>query len=351
MMQSLSGFIAGFWQFIASLWPEPLRLVLFLGGIMAFVGLNAAYLVWVERKGAARFQRRPGPTEVGYAGLLQPIADAVKLLTKQLIVPAGVDATLFRAAPLMVMAPALMSLAVIPFSDVLSARNINVGLLMIFAFGSINVMALMLGGWSSRNKYAIISAARIVSQNVAYEIPMLLVVITMVMVTGTMNLSDIVKAQAGPFWHWNLFKVWVNPLMPVTFLIFYICMLAETNRAPFDMAEAESELVAGAYTEYSGMGFGVFFMAEYANILLGCSLATVLFLGGWQSPIGIWSGVVWFLLKLYFLVFSVVWIRWTFPRTQFYGLLNLSWRILIPVSLFTLILSSAMLKLIKPFAA
>jgi NADH-quinone oxidoreductase subunit H len=140
--------------------------------------------------------------------------------------------------------------------------------------------------------------------------------------------------------------VWVNPLMPVTFLIFYICMLAETNRAPFDMAEAESELVAGAYTEYSGMGFGVFFMAEYANILLGCSLATVLFLGGWQSPFGAFSGLPWFLLKMYALVFSVVWVRWTFPRTQFYGLLNLSWKILIPVSLFTLVLTSALLKVL-----
>ena len=344
------------WNLITSLWPEPLRLVLFLVGILSFVGLNAAYLVWVERKGAARFQRRPGPTEVGWAGLLQPIADAAKLMSKQLIVPAGVDTTLFRIAPLLMMSPALMSLAVIPWSRNLAACNLNVGLLMIFAFGSINVMAIMLGGWSSRNKYAIISAARVVSQNVAYEIPMLLVVITMIMVTGTMNLSEIVTQQVGAFWHWNIFRVWINPLMPVTFLIFFTCMLAETNRAPFDMAEAESELVAGAYTEYSGMGFGVFFMAEYANILLGCSLATVLFLGGWQSPfghllggsdslIGVLLGACWFCVKMYFLVFSVVWIRWTFPRTQFYGLLNLSWKILIPISLITLILSSAMIKL------
>jgi NADH-quinone oxidoreductase subunit H len=346
------------WHFILSLWPEPLRLLLFLGGIMSFVGLNAAYLVWVERKGAARFQRRPGPTEVGWAGLLQPIADAAKLMSKQLIVPAGVDRTLFRVAPLLMMSPVLMSLAVIPFGEHLAARNINVGLLMIFAFGSINVMAIMIGGWASRNKYAIISAARVVSQNVAYEIPMLLVVITMIMVTGTMNLNEIVVQQAGGFWHWNFFRVWINPLAPVTFLIFYTCMLAETNRAPFDMAEAESELVAGAYTEYSGMGFGVFFMAEYSNILLGCALATVLFLGGWQSPIGnllgnwqstlgVLLGLFWFLVKMYFLVFSVVWIRWTFPRTQFYGLLNLSWKILIPVSLLTLVLSSAMLKLFR----
>jgi len=324
---------------------EPYRLGLALLLIMSFVGLNAAYLVWVERKGAGRFQRRPGPTEVGYAGLIQPIADAIKLLSKQLILPDGLDATLFRAAPLLVMAPALISLAVVPFSEKLLGRDINVGLLLIFALGSINVMAIMLGGWSSRNKYAIISAARVVSQNVAYEIPTLLVVITMIMVTGSMDLNEIVRQQAGGFWRWNLFRWDVNPLAPVTFLIFYTCMLAETNRAPFDMAEAESELVAGAYTEYSGMGFGVFFMAEYANILLGCSVATVLFLGGWQSPVGIGPGLFWFLAKMYFLVFSVIWVRWTFPRTQFYGLLNLSWKILIPVSLFTLILTSAMMKM------
>lgn len=324
---------------------EPIRILLFLLGLMAFVGFNAAYLVWVERKGAARFQRRSGPTEVGYGGLLQPIADALKLLSKQLLVPPTADANLFRVAPLLVIAPALMGLAVIPFSESLNARNINLGLLMIFAFASVNVMATMLGGWASRNKYAIISAARVVSQNVAYEIPMLLVVVTMVMVTGTMDLNEIVRQQAGGFWHWNLFKLSVNPLMPVTFLIFYTCMLAETNRAPFDMAEAESELVAGVYTEYSGMGFGVFFMGEYANILLGCSVATVLFLGGWQSPIGMFSGVIWFLLKMYFLCFSVIWVRWTFPRTQFYALLNLSWKILIPISLLTLVLTSVMIKI------
>src|ERR1022692_2432349 len=215
MMTSLS-------NAISALWPEPLRLVLFVVGIMSFVGANAAYLVWVERKGAARFQRRPGPTEVGWAGLLQPIADAAKLMSKQLIVPAGVDRTLFRVAPLLMMSPVLMSLAVIPWGQSLAARNINVGLLMIFAFGSVNVMAIMLGGWSSRNKYAIISAARVVSQNVAYEIPMLLVVITMIMVTGTMNLNEIVVQQAGGFWHWNFFRVWVNPLAPVTFLIFLV---------------------------------------------------------------------------------------------------------------------------------
>ena len=329
-------------------WPW-VRLLLYLVGICAFVGANAAYLVLAERKGAGRIQRRPGPNESGYAGWLQPVADGIKLLAKQVMVPPGTDGFLYRLAPLMVMAPPLICLTVIPYGENLVARNINVGLLMVFSLGSINVMALMLGGWASRNKFAVISSARIVSQNVAYEIPMLLVVITLLMVTGTMNLNEIIQQQAGWFWHRNVFKVWENPLMPVTFDIFFICMLAETNRAPFDMAEAESELVAGAFTEYGGMGFGVFFMAEYANIVVGCSLATILFLGGWQSPVVLLSGPVWgplwFLAKMYALIFTVIWIRWTFPRTQFYGLLNLSWKILIPVSLFTLLLTGAMMKL------
>jgi NADH-quinone oxidoreductase subunit H len=328
---------------------EPVRILLYLAGICAFVGANAAYLVLAERKGAGRIQRRPGPNEAGWGGILQPLADGLKLLSKQIIVPAGTDSLLYRLAPLLVMAPPLMCLVTIPFAENLVARDINIGLLLVFAFGSINVMALMLGGWASRNKYSIISAARVVSQNVAYEIPMLLVVITLLMVTGTMSLQEITHQQAGGFWKWNVFKVWVNPLMPVTFVIFFICLLAETNRAPFDMAEAESELVAGAFTEYGGMGFGVFFMAEYANIVVGCALATVLFFGGWQSPIGVLSGgawgLAWFLLKTYALIAIIIWIRWTFPRTQFYRLLNLSWKILIPISLFTLLLTAAVMKL------
>lgn len=308
---------------------------------MAFVGVNAAYLVWVERKGAARFQRRPGPAEVGPAGLLQPLADAAKLLSKQLLVPPDADRALFRIAPVLVMAPALMCLATIPFGKTLGARSLDLGLVMVFAFGSINVMAIMLVAPAG---ISTVSAARIVSQNVAYEIPMLLVVITLVMVTGFTNLQEIVEAQAGGFWKWNVFNLAANPLMPVTFVIFFICMLAETNRAPFDMAEAESELVAGAFTEYAGMGFGVFFMAEYANILVGCSLGAILFLGGWQSPFGIFSGVGWFLLEVVALVFTVVWGASDLPPTQFYGLLNLSWKILIPVSLGTLVLTCVMLK-------
>ena len=330
---------------------EPFRLVFAVVVIMAFVGFNAAYLVWLERKGAGWFQRRPGPTEVGPAGLLQPIADALKLMSKQLIVPTGVDSMLFRGAPLLVMAPALMSLAVIPFSQGLTACRLNVGLLMIFALGSINVMAIMLGGWSSRNKYAIISAARVVSQNVAYEIPMLLVVITIVMVSGTMNLNEIVDQQKGGFWHWNFCRLWVNPLMPVTFLIFYICMLAETNRAPFDMAEAESELTAGFHTEYSGMRFALFFLAEYVNIFVVCAIAATLYFGGWMPfHIGHWEAFnhvmdyipssFWFIGKTFALIFLIMWFRWTFPRLRVDQLLNLEWKYLLPIGMFNLLLAT-----------
>jgi NADH-quinone oxidoreductase subunit H len=323
---------------------EPVRVLAFLIGVIAFAALNAAYLVWLERKEAGHMQLRIGPKEVGPFGLLQPIVDGIKLMTKQLFVPKDCDRLLFMVAPLLIMVPAIMSFVTIPFSETLVARDINIGLLMIFAFASVNVLGLLLGGWGSGNKYAIIAAARTVSQNVAYEIPMLLTVIGVVMVSGTLNLNEIVRQQAGMFWHWNIFRLDVSLLMPVMFVIFFICSLAETNRAPFDMAEAESELIAGIYTEYPGMGFGVFFMGEYANILIGCSLTVILFLGGWQSPFGVASGVWWFLLKLYFLVFTVIWIRWTYPRTTFYGLLNLSWKILIPISLVNLILTAGMLK-------
>ncbi len=324
---------------------EIIRLVLYLVAIIAFAALNAAYLVWVERKGAGHIQRRIGPKEVGPYGLLQPLADGAKLMSKQILLPAGIDKPLFMVAPVLAMVPAIMSFVTIPFSESLVARDINIGLLMIFAFASVNVMALLLGGWASKNKYAVISAARAVSQNVAYEIPMLITVITMVMVTGTLNLNEIVQTQPNILkWHimpWN-----GNALGPISFLIFFVCSLAETNRAPFDLGEAESELIAGFHTEYAGMGFGLFFMGEYANIVIGCSLTTILFLGGWQCPFGLFPGVHWFLIKLYALCWTFVWIRWTYPRTTLWGLLNLSWKYLIPISLVNLLLTAGLLKVI-----
>ena len=326
------------------------RLLISLLVVIGFIAFNAAFLVWVERKGAGHFQRRIGPKEVGPYGLLQTVVDGVKLMSKQLFVPDHVDPILFRVAPLLILIPAVMSFVTIPFSDVLVARKIDLGLLMVFAFASVNVLGLLIGGWGSGNKYAVISAARAVSQNVAYEIPMLITTITIVMITGTLNMNEIVAQQAGGFWNWNILPLGKNfllaAIMPISFLIFFTCSLAETNRAPFDMAEAESELIAGAYTEYPGMGFGVFFMGEYANIIVGCALATILFLGGWQCPFGLFPGVHWFLIKLYLLIFTVVWIRWTYPRTTIYGLLNLSWKVLIPFSLSILLLTGAILKVL-----
>lgn len=324
---------------------EPIRLLVFLVGSITFVALNAAYLSLLERKESAWFQRRLGPTEVGHWGLLQPIADGIKLAGKQIILPDGVDKILFKISPVMISVPVIMNLATIPFSETIVARNINLGLLMILSFTSFNVMGIMLGGWASRNKYSVISAARVVAQNVAYEIPMFLIAIALVMVTHTFDLRETVLLQSGGFWNWNLFNFGASPLMPAACLMFFLCLLAETNRSPFDMMEAESELIAGAIIEYSGMGFGLFFISEYANIVVGSCLMTILFLGGWNCPFGLFPGLHWFLIKMYCIIFVVIWIRWSFPRIQFYGLLNLSWKIMIPLSLAHLLLTCVMVKI------
>jgi NADH-quinone oxidoreductase subunit H len=320
-------------------------MLVFLVGIVMFVAFNAAYLTLFERKASSWFQRRLGPMEVGPHGLLQPIADGIKLAGKQIIIPDGVDRILFILSPVMVSVPVIMNLSTIPFSETIEARNVNLGLLMILSFASFNVMGVMFGGWASRNKYAVISAARVVAQNVAYEIPMFLIAISLVVVTHTFDLRETVLLQSGGFWNWNLFKLGVSPLMPVACLLFFVCLLAETNRSPFDMMEAESELIAGAITEYSGMGFGLFFISEYANIVVGSCLVTILFLGGWNCPFGLYPGLHWFFVKMYGIIFVVIWIRWSFPRIQFYGLLNLSWKILIPLSLAHLLLTCVMVKL------
>ncbi|MDH3329420.1 MAG: NADH-quinone oxidoreductase subunit NuoH [Desulfobulbaceae bacterium] len=325
------------------------RPILYLIGIMAFAGINAAYLGWCERKGAGHIQRRIGPKEVGPFGLLQPLADGLKLMSKQLIVPQGVDDIIFRVAPILAMIPAITSMVAIPFSANIQARPIELSVLLIFALASIAMIAILLGGWASGNKYAIISAARSVSQNVAYEIPMLITVITIVMLTGSMNLEEIAMKQQGGFWNWNIFPIVGHSIaqaiiMPVSFIIFFICSVAETNRAPFDMAEAESELVAGFMTEYGSMGFGLFMMGEYLNIVVGACLTTVLFLGGWHGPFGLTSGVLWFIIKIYILIFLFILIRWTYPRTQIYKLLNLSWKVLIPISLANLLLTAFFIK-------
>lgn len=324
-----------------------INVVIAVVAAIAFAALNAAYLVWAERRGAARIQRRPGPNINGPFGLLQPPLDGIKLMAKQLTIPGGADKAMFIAAPILAMFPAIMSFVTIPFSDTIVAKNMNVGILMIFAFASMGGMSLVFAGWSSRNKYAMMSSVRAVSQAVAYEIPMLITTITVVLITGSMDLMEIVRQQSGSILHWNIFPLLGNShnlLMPFSFLIFFTCTLAETNRAPFDLGEAESELVAGFHTEYGSMGFGLFFMGEYANIVVGSCMTTILFLGGWNCPFGLFPGVWWFILKLYLLIGTFIWIRWTFPRTTIYGLLNLSWKILIPLSLFNLLVTAGLLK-------
>ncbi len=314
---------------------------------IAFAAVNAAYLVWAERRGAARIQRRPGPNINGPFGLLQPPLDGIKLMAKQLTIPGGADRILFIIAPILAMFPAITSFVTIPFSDTIVAKNMNVGVLMIFAFASLGSMSLLIAGFSSRNKYSMMSSVRAVSQAVAYEIPMLITAITVVLITGSPDLMEIVRQQSPSILHWNIFPLLGNShniLMPFAFLIFFVCTLAETNRAPFDLGEAESELVAGFHTEYGSMGFGLFFMGEYANIVIGSCMTTILFLGGWSCPFGLFPGVWWFILKLYLLIATFIWIRWTFPRTTIYGLLNLSWKILIPLSLANLLLTAGLIK-------
>lgn len=312
-------------------------LVITLVILLSFVGLNSLFLVYLERKVCGHIQRRYGPMEVGPHGILQTMADGLKLLGKQLLMPKTADRFLFWLAPLIVFAPIPVILMVVPFSEGLLIRNINLALLLILAFASFNVLGILLAGWAPNNKYSLIGAARAVAQNVAYEIPLCLALLPVIFMTGSLNLLEIVKVQ-GPFpWQWHIVT------QPLAFLIYFIAGVAETNRTPFDLPEAESELTAGFHTEYSGLGFGLFFLAEYTNVLIVCAIATTLFLGGWQGPV--LPGVIWFLIKVYLLVFVMMWFRWTYPRVRFDQLLSFSWKYLIPLSLFNLVLTGVLMKI------
>lgn len=316
---------------------ELFTIVVALALLAGFVGLNGLVLVYLERKVAGHIQRRPGPFEVGPHGILQPIADAVKLVGKQLVTPRAADKWLFWTAPILSFAPVFVMFLPIPFSPILTAMELDLGLLLILAFAGINVLALCLAGWSSENKWSLLGAARAVSQSVAYEIPLLLAVLAIAFQFGSLNLSTIVAGQ-GPWpWQWNIM------VQPVAFFIFFICALAETNRAPFDLAEAESELTAGFHTEYSGMGFGIFFLAEYAAMIVVCGVGTALFLGGWNGPVA--PGVWWFLAKVYLLLLVMMWFRWTYPRVRFDQLLNLCWKWLLPLALINLLATLILVKL------
>ena len=331
------------WQKLVSyLGPDLTVIILGLVGVLALVQVNALFLVWLERKVAAHIQLRIGPKEVGPFGILQTIVDGVKLVGKELITPRQVDKKLFMLAPVAIFLPVLVSFVVIPFSEKLQIRDLNVGLLVVFAFSTFNVLAILMGGWASNNKYSLLGAVRSVAQNIAYEIPLLLTVLSALLWCNSLQMSEIVESQSTV---WNAF--W----MPVAALIYLICATAETNRAPFDIPEAESELVAGFHTEYGGMRFALFFLAEYSNMLIVAAVATTLFFGGWKPlpflgflPV---PGLIWFLTKTYVLIFVVIWVRWTFPRLRFDQLMNFCWKIMIPAALLHLIVYAGIIKLIR----
>lgn len=315
--------------------PDILRIAIGLAGLAAFVGLNGLVLVYAERKVAGFIQRRPGPLEVGPWGLLQPLVDAAKLVGKQLVMPDAADPLLFWAAPVLAFLPVFVCFLPFEWGPGLSILNFNVGLVMILAFAGLNVLALCLAGWASNNKWGLLGAARSVAQAVAYEIPLLLALMSVVWQAGTLDLAGLVAVQGD--WPWQ----WAAATQPLAFLLFFVCALAETNRAPFDLPEAESELTAGFHTEYSGMGFGLFFLAEYANMLIACMVAASVFLGGWKGPVA--PGPWWLLAKVYALMAAMLFFRWTYPRSRFDQLLRLSWTRLTPLALANLAITAVVL--------
>jgi NADH-quinone oxidoreductase subunit H len=318
-------------EFVGSEWG---RLLVGLVGVLALVVVNALLLTWMERKVAGRMQRRFGPKEVGPFGLIQPLADSLKLLGKEILAPRDVARSLYLIAPVLIFIPVLVSFVVIPFDRNLMVRDINVGILVILAFASLNVLAILLAGWGSNNKYALIGAIRSVAQNVAYEIPLLLCLLPVIMMANSFSLKTIVEAQSG---------LWFVVLQPVAFFLFFLAAVAETNRTPFDLPEAESELVSGFHTEYAGMRFALFFLAEYTNMFIVSAIAVCFFLGGYHGPV--LPGWVWFLAKTYLLVFVMMWFRWTFPRVRFDQLLNFAWKIMIPIAFVNIIVTAGLLKL------
>lgn len=316
---------------------EATRAILGLVGVLAVVVVNALLLTWAERKVAGHMQRRIAAKEVGPFGLIQPIADSLKLLGKELLTPLNVDKPLYYLAPTLIFIPVLVSFIVIPFDSFLQVKDINAGILVILAFSSLNALSILIAGWGSNNKYSLIGAVRSVAQNIAYEIPILLSLLPIILIVNSFSMRDIVEAQKGL---WFVF----NPVGFIAFLIYFIAGVAEANRTPFDLPEAESELVAGFHTEYSGMRFALFFLAEYTNMFIISAIATTFFLGGYGGPV--LPGIIWFFIKTYFLVFVMLWFRWTFPRVRFDQLLNFCWKILIPVAFINLLITGGVIKLL-----
>ncbi len=322
---------------------ESLIVIVLAIALFAVLGL---ILVWLERKVAAHMQIRLGPNRLGPAGIFQTSADTLKLILKEGLTPDGADRLLFNFAPFVVMIVAMLMLAPIAFADGFQIWNINIGVLYISAISSLSVIGILIAGWASNNKYSLLGAMRSGAQIVSYELSAGLSILTIVVFTGSLQITDIIHAQQNGWW---IFKGHIPAF--IAFIIFIIAATAETNRAPFDLAEAESELTAGFHTEYSGMRFALFFLAEYINIFIVCAIGTTLFLGGWMPfHIGSWTGFnhimdyipssVWFFGKTFFLIFLIMWFRWTFPRLRVDQLLNLEWKYLLPISLFNLLLGT-----------
>ncbi len=304
--------------------------------------LAVAYMTYADRKIWASIQLRRGPNVVGPFGLLQPMADGLKLVLKETIIPSSANGILFIIAPMIAFMTALVAWAVVPFDNGWVIADINVGILYLFAISSLGVYGIIIAGWASNSKYAFLGALRSAAQMVSYEVSIGFVLITVLLCVGSLNLSDVVMAQSGWFWNWY----WL-PLLPM-FVIFFISALAETNRTPFDLPMSEAELVAGFHTEYSAMTFGLFFLGEYANMILLSALGAVLFLGGWHSPIPyapftLVPGVIWFALKIAFLLFIFSWTKGTLPRYRYDQLMRLGWKVFLPVSLGWVVLTAAVL--------
>ena len=321
-----------FWW--AYLWPVVWIAIKVIAIIVPLL-LGVAYLTYFERKVIAAMHLRRGPNVVGPYGLLQPIADGMKLFFKETIIPTGANRGVFILAPMMTFVLALVAWAVIPVGDGLVLADINVGILFLFAISSLGVYGILMAGWASNSKYAFLGSLRSAAQMVSYEVSMGFIIITVLLVSGSLNLSDIVRAQENSIW-------FVVPMYPMA-VIFFISTLAETNRHPFDMPEAEAELVSGYNVEYSAMTFALFFLGEYANMILMASMTTILFLGGWLPPFGIapftWiPGPVWFAAKIAFCLFIFLWVRATFPRYRYDQLMRLGWKVFLPISLASVVI-------------
>ena len=301
--------------------------------------IGVAYLTYAERKVLAAIQLRKGPNTVGPFGLLQAFADAIKMITKETIIPSGANRALFLLAPVLTFGLAMMAWAVIPTNNHWAVANINVGILYLFAISSLGVYGILIAGWASNSKYAFMGGLRSAAQMVSYEVSIGLVMVSVLLCVGSLNLNDVVLAQR---------HVWFAvPMFPM-FVVFFISALAETNRAPFDLPEGESELVAGFFVEYSSLAFGLFFLGEYANMFLMSGMISILFLGGWLPPVAIvpftWiPGPLWFIAKILFVLFMFIWVRGTFPRFRYDQLMRLGWKIFLPFSLAWMILTAAFL--------